>query len=714
VNEPYKKRRGRIGALTVVLIALFLLIALRLAALVVFDGPRLTSLARSEHTGEVALAAPRGPLADRNGEALALSAETRSVYARPAQLLAAAPEQRASLAAALGITRSELEAKLHRGAPFVWLRRHLPPAQAQAAEALGLDGVGALSEYKRFYPEGTLAAPVVGLAGMDGQGLSGLELQYDRLIRGEPVVLRFYHDALGHPIFDSPLALKTPEAGARVVLTLDARIQALAENHLAAEVRTSGARRGAAVVLDPFSGQVLALANIAADGASLGERLHDTAVQDAFEPGSTMKGLLASIALQDGAITPNQRIYCEDGAYTVARRVIHDDSPHGWLDLGGIIEVSSNIGASKIALKLGSDRFYDGLRAFGLGGRTGIDLPGEANGILRKPATWREIDLANHGFGQGVGVTPIQLAVAYAAIANGGYLVRPYVVKAAYDAAGRPLLTHTPEALRRVISPDVAHTMNRLLQSVVNGPDGTGRLARVNDFVVAGKTGTAQMVNPTTGAYYQSRLVASFVGFLPAEDPRLVILVVLYDVAHGHFGGLTAAPVFSQIASGALSDLNVASTGPHYDTASLLPFARPAGEEPREESRNDSRDDSLDQAVGALPGSDLGGDDSTAAALTGDDRIPDFSGLSLRRAFALAGRRHLNLEVEGDGYVVAQRPAPGAAAGAGSVTLRLAPIVADARVAAAPLGIKSTYGTRAAPATPLLPAPRHARRGHKR
>ncbi len=707
MNEQFKKRRGRIGALTIVLAALFVMIALRLAALVVFDGPRLTSLARTEHMGEIALAAPRGPLADRNGEPLALSAETRSIYARPAQLLAAAePEQRASLAAALGIARSELEAKLHHAAPFVWLRRHLPPAQSQAAEALGLDGVGALSEYKRFYPEGTLAAPVVGLAGMDGQGLSGLELQYDRLIRGEPVVLRFYHDALGHPIFDSPLALKTPEAGARLVLTLDARIQALAENDLAAEVRTSGARRGAAVVLDPFSGQVLALANIAADGASIGERLHDTAVQDAFEPGSTMKGLLASIALQDGAITPNQRIYCENGAYTLAHRVIHDDSPHGWLDLGGIIEVSSNIGASKIALKLGPDRFYNGLRAFGLGGRTGIDLPGEAVGILRKPGSWREIDLANHGFGQGVGVTPIQLAVAYAAIANGGYLVRPYVVKAAYDAAGRPLLTHTPEALHRVISPAVAHTMNRLLQGVVNDPDGTGRLARVGDFAVAGKTGTAQMVNPTTGAYYQSRLVASFVGFLPADDPRLVILVVLYDVAHGHFGGLTAAPVFSEIASGALSDLNVASNAPHYDMASLMPTVHAAG--------GDSREASIEQSSDALPGSELGGDDSTAAALISDDRIPDFSGLSLRRAFALAGRRHLNLEVEGDGYVIAQRPAPGMAEGAGSVTLRLEPVLADAGAVNASLRTTSTHGIQAASARPPAPAPRHVHRGHKR
>jgi cell division protein FtsI (penicillin-binding protein 3) len=427
-----------------------------------------------------------------------------------------------------------------------------------------------------------------------------------------------------------------------------------------------------------------------------------------------MKGLLASIALQDGTITTSQRIYCENGAYTVAGRVVHDDSPHGWLDLGGIIEVSSNIGASKIALKLGRERFYDGLRAFGLGGRTGIDLPGETAGILRKPASWREIDLANHGFGQGVGVTPIQLAVAYAAIANGGYLVRPYLVKAAYDAAGQPLLTHTPETLHRVISPAVAHTMNRLLQGVVNGPDGTGRLARVSDFVVAGKTGTAQMVNPTTGAYYQSRLVASFVGFLPADDPRLVILVVLYDVAHGHFGGLTAAPVFSEIASGALSDLNVASTGPHYEAASLLPFAQPA--------RSDSADDSREGLAGQSSDGSLGNgsqesapnaDDPSVTALTADDRIPDFSGLSLRRAFALAGRRHLNLEVEGDGYVVAQQPAPGVAAGAGSVTLRLAPVLADAGQVKALSGA-STHRIDGAPANKApVPAQRHAHRGRK-
>jgi cell division protein FtsI (penicillin-binding protein 3) len=240
--------------------------------------------------------------------------------------------------------------------------------------------------------------------------------------------------------------------------------------------------------------------------------------------------------------------------------------------------------------------------------------------------------------------------------------------------------------------------MNRLLQGVVNGPDGTGRLARVGDFAVAGKTGTAQMVNPATGAYYQSRLVASFVGFVPADDPRLVILVVLYDVSHGHFGGLTAAPVFSEIAAGALSDMNVTPSRPHYETASLLPFAPAEGAALKDGAGDDS-----------VNNSSAMDDESIAAALSGDGAVPDFVGLSLRRAVALAGRRHLNLEIKGDGYVVAQQPAPGALPHAGSVNLHLAPMVANADSKAS-LRQSSMHGLLAAPGQPPGPAPRHAHR----
>ncbi|MGA6970718.1 MAG: hypothetical protein WBY93_03745, partial [Candidatus Binatus sp.] len=254
MNTSFKQRRARIGALTFTLVALFALAVVRLVMLVALYGTRLNSLALREHTGETELAAVRGPIVDRNGVPLALSAETRSVYARPKQVLeSSTPAERAKLAAILMMEPISLEQKLNKDAPFVWLERRLPPDKGQAVESLGIDGVGTISEYKRFYPESNLAASVVGLAGMDGQGLSGLELQYDKVARGEAVELSFYHDALGHPIFDSPLALKASEPGAQLKLTIDSSIQSLAETELAAEVKSSGAKRGSVIVLDPFT-----------------------------------------------------------------------------------------------------------------------------------------------------------------------------------------------------------------------------------------------------------------------------------------------------------------------------------------------------------------------------------------------------------------------------------------------------------------------------
>ncbi|MFZ0247356.1 MAG: penicillin-binding transpeptidase domain-containing protein, partial [Candidatus Binatus sp.] len=602
-------------------------------------------------------------------------AETRSVYARPRRVLeSSTPAERSKLAAILMMLPISLESKLNKDAPFVWLERRISPDKAQAVEALGIDGIGTISEYKRFYPESNLAASVVGLAGMDGQGLSGLELQYDKLARGEAVELSFYRDALGHPIFDSPLALKVPEPGAQLELAIDSSIQSLAETELAAEVVQSGAKRGSAIVLDPFTGEVIAMANVSAGGADVHDRLHNPAVEDAFEPGSTMKGILGSIALADHAITLDRQFYCEDGHFTIDRHTIHDHSRHGWLNLGGIIEVSSNIGAAKIALTLGSDRYHEGLRAFGIGSRTGIDLPGEAAGLLSKPSGWKEIDLANHGFGQGVAVTPIQLAVAYAAIANGGNIIRPYVVRTAYDAEGRAILTHTPQVMHRAIAPDIAHQMNILLRSVVMSDGGTAAKARVDGFIVAGKTGTAQMVNPENGTYYQNRHVSSFVGFLPADDPRLLILVVLYDVGHEHFGGLIAAPVFSEIAQGAVRDLNITAPNQPYDTAGVIP----------------TPDFGIDSA-----GGNSDGNSAAAASAEVDDYIPvltgskltratpNFAGLSLRRAMELARVSRVNVDVHGGGYVVAQEPDAGAPLNHSTVKLTLAPIVADSGAGAA-------------------------------
>ena len=656
MDEAFKQRRLRIGALTLALAGLFALIGVRLAVIVLVDGPSLLSLGRSEHSSDIELAAVRGPIVDRTGKPLALSAETQSVYARPRTLLAASSRRdRARLAALLEMSVTELESRLASGAAFVWLARHLAPPRVRAVEQLGLKGVGAVSEYKRFYPEGNLAAAAVGMAGMDGQGLSGVELQYDRLVRGEPVGLHFYQDALGHPILDSPLQLEDPKVGARLELTLDSSIQAEAENYLSEQVLQSGAIRGTAVIIDPFTGEVLALANVGTGRSGVADRLHDSAVQDAFEPGSTMKGLLGAIALEDQVADTSRQIYCEQGEWRIAGKAIHDDGRYGWLTLQGIIEVSSNIGAAKLALALGQRRFYDGIVSFGLGRKSGIDLPGEASGVVRPPSSWREIELANHGFGQGLAVTPIQLVTAYAAIANGGLVMRPYVVKVAYDADGREVLSRTPQVVRRAVSPAVAHTMNQVLRSVVNGREGTAHLARVADFTVAGKTGTAQMVDPATRTYYRDRLVASFVGFVPAEDPKLVILVVLYGVPPGHFGGLVAAPVFSEIASTALQHMAVAPANPAVQAANLLPIGNALGFF----SSHDSKLAAADERAPASSAEDYSDESAGNELHQNGLPIPDFRGLSLRSALAVARTHHLALKVTGSGYVVSQEPEAG-------------------------------------------------------
>jgi cell division protein FtsI (penicillin-binding protein 3) len=665
VNPSFKTRRARIGTLTLVIGALFGLAAIRLAVLALIDGPRLAAIARNEHQGEIDLAAVRGAIVDRNGKPLALSAATMSIYARPRHLLQnSTRKQRARLAALVGLQPQALERRLEHGRSFIWLARHQSLHDASAFDELGLKGLGSAPEYGRFYPESSLAAAVVGKAGADGQGLSGVELEYDHLVRGEASVLHFDHDALGRPIFDSPIEMHNPQSGARLQLTIDATIQTQAEGYLANQVAAAGAQGGTAIVLDPFSGEVLALANVTPEQPVDSARLHNAGVQDAFEPGSTLKGLVGAIALDDRVADTQRKFYCEKGVWRVTGKLIHDDSPRGWLDLGSIIEVSSNICAAKIALALGAARLSAGLEAFGIGRKTGIDLPGEASGLLRPAASWRQIELADHGFGQGLAVTPIQLATAYAAIANGGVVMRPYVLKAAYDAEGRELLRHTPQVLRRAVSPETAHAMNLLLRGVVDGREGTGRLAQVADFTVAGKTGTAQMVNQATGAYYQRRLVASFVGFVPARDPRLVILVVLYDVAHGHFGGLVAAPVFSAIAVGALQQLEVPPERVSMTAASLLPFGG------SESADSAATGEQVDSAVAGVENQDRTPAAWAEAAPPRGGLTPNFLGLSLRKALCLARAEALNPDVEGAGYVVAQAPAPGATR-ASSLNLRL-------------------------------------------
>ena len=626
---------------------LFALLVARAVDLSVMRGPALARLAAMQHRERIELMPHRGPIVDRNGEALALSVDVPSVYVRPREFRG--QEARIpALAAALHVPTRTLRARIDRGPPFVWLARHVLPRAAQAVEHLALRGVYTVSEGRRFYPHNSLAAHVLGFVGVDSQGLEGMESRLDRVIRGEPQYLHVDRDARGREMYTGGLQAPPPQGG-RVELTIDAAIQDATEKELAAGVATAKAVGGAAVVLDPHTGEVLALANFptynpneaenpeaAATDPHWHARVRDRAIADFYEPGSTFKAILAAAAIEEKVVTPSEMFNCENGRYQVGRWTVHDSHPHGWLSFAEVIQYSSNIGAAKVGERLGRERYYKYLRSFGFGDKTGIELQGETPGLLHPAETWARIDLATHSFGQGVSVTPIQMAVAFAAIANGGQLMRPYLVRRILTPSGEVALENGPVVVRRVIGPRTAATVTELLRRVVEEKGGTGTKARLDDFPVAGKTGTAQKVNAQTGGY-SSKRIGSFVGFVPADDPRLVILVLIDEPSTSSYGGIVAAPVFRGIAIAGLKHLGVEPAVPAVQMADAGPTV---------EHRAPAA--ATAEPANAPPPAD----DPT--------QTPSFLGLSLREALTRAQASGWDVQVTGTGYVAQQVPAPGA------------------------------------------------------
>ena len=624
-------------AVTGVFAGLLALIVLRAVDLTVLRGPELARLAAMQHRARIELTPHRGPIVDRNGEALALSLDVPSVYVRPREF-GRQDAHLAALAAALHLPLGAVRSKTASEERFVWLKRQVPPREAEAVERLGLKGVYTVQEGRRFYPHNSLAAHLLGLVGVDSQGLEGLERRLDPVIRGEPRDIEADRDGRRQVIFTSGVPAP-PAQGSRVELTIDAGIQDVTERELAAGVAAAKAAGGAAVVLDPSTGEVLALANVPTfDPNQPGrrrdhawrDRVRDRAITDPYEPGSTFKAILAAAAVEESVVRPTDSFFCENGRYQIGKWRIHDSHRHGWLSFAEVIQYSSNIGATKVADRLGAARYYRYLRAFGFGARTGIELPGETPGIVRPLESWARIDLATHSFGQGVSVTPLQMAVAFAAIANGGTLVRPFLVRRVLSPEGEVVLENRPVVVRRVVSARTAETVTALLRRVVEEKGGTGEKARLDDFPVAGKTGTAQKVNPQTGTY-SSKRIGSFVGFAPADHPRIVILVLIDEPGVSSYGGVVAAPVFRAIAGTVLERLGVESPAPP------LRMAAPA---PRATKPAPSR--------------------SARAAAPVAPSTPSFLGLSRREALARAYAAGWDVQVTGVGYVSAQFPPPGA------------------------------------------------------
>jgi cell division protein FtsI/penicillin-binding protein 2 len=537
----------RIGLLFGLFLVCLCLIALRSLWLDTVKAGSLRHRALAQQSQEITVDAKRGAILDRNGQPLAVSEDSATVYADP--MLIKNPNKAAfQLSAVLGVPTDQLLQKLSdRTKGFVYLARKVDMSKGQTIDKLKIYGVGTLTEPRRRYPQGALASQVLGTVGTDNYGLSGLESFFDKRLHGTNGEEQIVNDALGRPV--SIVMKKQAVAGQDVKLTLDSAIQERVEAVLAGLGQTYQPKGATALVLDPRSGAILALANwprVDANdpGSAPGYALQDRAVTNVYEPGSTFKAVTVSGALQDKLITPSTPFYLPP-TIKVADRTIGDAEPRGaeTLPVSQILAQSSNVGAVKIGLRLGATRFDKWVRAFGFGKPTGVDLPGESPGIVLHPKQYSGSSLGNLPIGQGEAVTPIQMAAAYSAIANGGVLVRPHIVEG------------DPAPSRRVITAKTASSVSKMLEGVL-APGGTAPEASVPGYVLAGKTGTAQKPDGH-GGYSDTKFVASFVGFAPARNPRLLVAVMV-DEPHGDiYGGSVAAPAFQKIVSFALPYLKI-------------------------------------------------------------------------------------------------------------------------------------------------------------
>lgn len=629
-QEPSESRiRWRLRLTAGLLLALLLAVAGRAIHLQAFDGAKLARLAQKQHLQERIVVPKRGNILSRNGDSLAISVESQSVYVRPRRLKSAEKAVPA-VARALGLKRREVRRKFASDRPFVWLKRQVNPREAQRVRALKIEGIGLSDEPKRYYPQGRLAGQALGLVGTDAQGLEGVERSYDRHLRGKARSAVAQRDALGRRVLVTGLDDLKIRPGADVRLTLDTTLQHLAEKHLAATVKRFRAKGGTVVMADPFSGAILALANYPFFNPNRfqsqdRDRWRIRAVTDTYEPGSVFKAVLAAAALEEGVVGREDLIFCEFGRYRYGGRIIHDFKEYGWLSFARLLQLSSNIGVTKVAHKLGRERYHRYIQRFGFGRKTGVDLPGEVKGSVRPPGTWYDIDLAAVSFGQSVAVTPLQVVMAFSAIANGGLLMKPYIVDRIVDVDGKVVLRHRPEMVRRVVSRTTARKVANILKGVV-AEGATGSRALLKGFETAGKTGTSQKSDTVKGGYSETKRIASFVGFVPADEPRFVLLTLVDEPTVNVYGGVVAAPLFRRIAGPALHALGV-TPNPR-----LLPGRAPAAD------------------AGVIRVSRK----ARSRKPAGNGR-PNLVGLSMREAVDKAKRLRFSVVLRGHGYVVDQR-----------------------------------------------------------
>ena len=579
----------------------------------------------------LALQPVRGSIVDRNGRILAESIAAESIYADPQAIVDRGQTSKAlASVTALQMDAREIATKLTSASGFVWIARQLPLETTAAVKALKLPGVYFLDEHRRSYPRAMLAANVVGYAGVDGEGLAGIEHSFDAQVRGRAGRVTLLRDARRGMYLVGGEGPNRPIDGNDVVLTIDSVVQFIAERALGRAVDQYHAAGGVAIVMDPRDGRILAMAsNPSFDpnryrDFSPDER-RNRAVQDQYEPGSTFKIVTASAGLEEGVVTPSQILDCGDGFIQIGNTQIHEHghNRYGLITFEDVMVHSSNVGAIRVGLALGQERFYRYIRRFGFGERSGVALPGEAQGRVRRTEQWSQLSNASMSIGQEIGTTPLQVLSAIATVANGGLRVQPRIVEKVIDAKGNAIYTPPQAAPVRVISEKTAAVLNEILKTVV--ARGTGVQAALAEHVVAGKTGTAQKAGR---GGYTDKVVASFGGYVPADRPQLAILVVVDEPKGSEYGGTVAAPAFKEIAESTLRYLNVPPSVP----------AR-----------------TIDVAASMLATF------SQKPAPTAGSEVPDLRGLDARAAVALATSAGFRVRASGSGVVQTQQPLPGEA-----------------------------------------------------
>ncbi len=558
-SKPLKWIRFRIIVVGAALGVCFALMMGRAFQLQVIEGEQLRSKAVGQYKKALHNFSKRGSIYDRNRAELAVSIDLSSICAYPGKI-SSTKKTASALARALNMKRRPVLEKLLSGKRFVWIKRHADPTEVSQVRDLELDGIDFVTESRRFYPLKSLAAQAIGFCGIDGRGLEGLEFYYDSFLKGRETNRTVLRDALGRG-FNAKGPSPEGKPGYNLILTIDKNIQYITEQALSEAVMEFWAKSGIALVIAPRTGAVLAMAHVPRfNPNSFGQyepwSWRNRAITDSFEPGSTLKIFLSAAALESGVCNPRSAFYCENGAYRIGKNVVHDVRPHAELSLQDILKYSSNIGAAKVGEKVGAAYLYNKLKEFGLGERLGVDCPGEVRGSLLRVGDWTEIDTGVISFGQGLSVSALQLAAAVSAIANDGILMKPYLVQGMTDVHGRIIKSFQPTVLRQVISSENAWRLTRMMERTVE-KGGTGVRAALRGHRVVGKTGTAQKADPARRGYAKDKYISSFVGFVPAENPEIVVLVIVDEPQKHHYGGVVAAPVFRRIIRETLRYLKV-------------------------------------------------------------------------------------------------------------------------------------------------------------